>query len=389
MSGSVQIHRPQSNINTVQTDFYNTSTATSPSGDISAGTFPPHALGGYAQANPGSASTNVVAGVVGMVTHIGADGSGNQHNLGVLGLTNNKGTRGSELISNGAFASDTVWTKGTGFTISGGVCTASAGSGSTLFQAITLTASNLYRVQYTLTRSAGSITPSVGGAPGVTRSASGTYTEWILAGGTTYFDFTKDASFAGTIDNVSVTRACHVQGAYAVEGRTQHDESYTGIASGFIAAAATVTEGASGMILVYADYLSEAMTDHAHMYLKFSFLGNDESKIFRTKGPLDGFKTSIVVETGDFTLSHATHGGRTVICTDATPAITVPNSLPTGFTCTLQTQAAQGTFSGTATIENASSHTKSRTAKSVVGITVRSNSNGSSAIAILAGDTGT
>lgn len=357
-------------------------------GSINDGTFPPHALGGYAEANPATASSNVVAGVVGMVTHTGADGSGNQHNLGVIGITNNRGTLGSDLVTNGVFAADTDWTKGTGWTISGGVASASAGSGSNLTQSVgALVASNLYRLIYTITRSAGTITPSVGGAAGVTRNASGTYTEWILCGGTTDLIFTKDASFAGSVDNVVLQRACHVVASYAVEGRTEHEMNYTGVAAGFIAAAQTVTEGASGMILVYADYLSESFNDHAHMYLSFSFLGNDVNKPMRNKGAIEGFKTSIVVETGNFTLSHDTHGGRTVVTTAANPQITAPNTLPLGFCVDIITQGGAADIIGTATLQHRLSHNSTAGANSVVGVKCRSNSGGSAAILTLFGDT--
>lgn len=65
-----------------------------------------------------------------------------------------------------------------------------------------------YSVVYTLTRSAGSITVSLGGTAGTARSSSATFRETIVCGATANAPivFTPDATFAGTIDIVAVTR---------------------------------------------------------------------------------------------------------------------------------------------------------------------------------------
>jgi hypothetical protein len=111
-------------------------------------------------------------------------------------------------ISNSDFATDTLWTKGTGWSIGSGVATKVAGTSSSLSQTVptALTANATYQLTYTLTRSAGSITPRLTGGTtvtGTTRSASGTYTETITAvSGNVTFEFLADASFAGTVDNV-------------------------------------------------------------------------------------------------------------------------------------------------------------------------------------------
>jgi hypothetical protein len=65
-----------------------------------------------------------------------------------------------------------------------------------------------YRVTYTLVRTAGSVTVSLGGTAGTARSASGTFIENIVCGATANapVTFTPDATFAGTIDQVIVQR---------------------------------------------------------------------------------------------------------------------------------------------------------------------------------------
>lgn len=65
-----------------------------------------------------------------------------------------------------------------------------------------------YSVVFTLTRSAGSITVSLGGTNGTARSSSATFRETIVCGATANapLTFTPDATFAGTLDVVAVTR---------------------------------------------------------------------------------------------------------------------------------------------------------------------------------------
>lgn len=108
------------------------------------------------------------------------------------------------LAINGGFDTDTLWSKGTGWSISGGVATKAAGTASNLGSTFgALTAGKLYACTYTLTRSAGSAVFFIGANVGPTRSASGTYTDIILSPGAG-FGIYGDAAFAGTIDNVVV-----------------------------------------------------------------------------------------------------------------------------------------------------------------------------------------
>ncbi len=112
----------------------------------------------------------------------------------------------ANTITNGTFASDTVWTKGAGWTIAGGVGVATGAISTAISETpAPLIVGASYTVTYTITRSAGSLTPSLGGTAGVARSAGGTYTETIVAGSSnTLLSFTG-AGFTGTLDNVTVT----------------------------------------------------------------------------------------------------------------------------------------------------------------------------------------
>lgn len=113
----------------------------------------------------------------------------------------------AEYVTNGAFASDTGWTKGTGWTIAAGVATATGAISTSLSQtsAITLIEGYTYTITFTVTAfTAGTITPNVGGTAGTARGSAATFTETIVAGSTQTLEFTT-SGFTGSIDNVTVT----------------------------------------------------------------------------------------------------------------------------------------------------------------------------------------
>lgn len=87
----------------------------------------------------------------------------------------------SELVTNGGFDADASWTKGTGWTISGGKLTASsAATNADTTQDLTsvITLGNWYSVTYTISDySAGTFFVLWGGATGAARSGNGTFTE--------------------------------------------------------------------------------------------------------------------------------------------------------------------------------------------------------------------
>lgn len=120
----------------------------------------------------------------------------------------------AELVTNGAFTADASWTKGTGWSIAAGKATLAAGNATALSQIIaSLETGRSYRLVYTVSgRSAGSITGSVGGTNGTARSTNATFTETILCGATTTLALTADASFDGSVDDVSVTPVATVPG---------------------------------------------------------------------------------------------------------------------------------------------------------------------------------
>lgn len=108
----------------------------------------------------------------------------------------------TSVVPEGDFATNATWTNGAGWTFSGGAAVATASSG-TLTSTLAGVNTLKYRVVYTITRSAGSVTAKIGGVSGAARSAAGTYVDFITATGAGVLTFTG-ASFTGTIDNVAV-----------------------------------------------------------------------------------------------------------------------------------------------------------------------------------------
>jgi len=101
------------------------------------------------------------------------------------------------------------WDEGVGWMIAGGVaeCDGSQVAVTELAQDVSanVISGSQYFVQYTLTRSDGTITPDLRGTALATQSAAGTYLAYVTAGsGDANLTFTGDADFTGTVDNVKV-----------------------------------------------------------------------------------------------------------------------------------------------------------------------------------------
>lgn len=117
-------------------------------------------------------------------------------------------TLGTEALTNGRLAADSDWTKGTGWSITAPSATKTSGTASVLSQALTLVAGQTYQLSYTMTRTAGTLTPRFTGGTTVSataRAAGGTYTEILMAvTGNTTLEFSADASFAGTVKSITL-----------------------------------------------------------------------------------------------------------------------------------------------------------------------------------------
>lgn len=139
-----------------------------------------------------------------------------------LTLDNSKGlVLGPELVVNGSFTTDTNWTKGVGWTISGGEAVANIASGSNLDQSVTTTINKSYQIIYTIvTATSGGVRSRLTGATNINgsiRSTVGTYTELLYATATNSVFRISDggAGFVGSIDNISVKE---LLGYHAIQG---------------------------------------------------------------------------------------------------------------------------------------------------------------------------
>jgi len=126
------------------------------------------------------------------------------------GLIETASVLGSELITNGDFASDTIWVKGTGTTISGGKANLSNGTAVALYQNIG-TQSGLVEVTFTVTNyTSGTLNVYSGSNQTATNinvvaNALGIYTfNVIRTGGNENIIFGSLSNFTGSIDNVSI-----------------------------------------------------------------------------------------------------------------------------------------------------------------------------------------
>jgi len=110
---------------------------------------------------------------------------------------------GTELVTNGDFATDTGWSKGTGWTISGGTanCDGTQTGGSSLYQSV-MQQNKSYSISFEITaRTAG----GVGVQNSTKYTAVGTYTYYYtLTSADTNLYINADVDFIGSIDNVSV-----------------------------------------------------------------------------------------------------------------------------------------------------------------------------------------
>lgn len=178
-----------------------------------------------------------------------------------------------EAIINGDFDADTDWTKGAGWTISGGEAIATGAISTDLSATVNpLTTGITFRVTFTISVDAGSITPVCGTASGTARSTSGTFTEDIACTSTAVFKFST-SGFTGTLDNVSV------QAVLAITAYTS--STVVTIGSSYSATAKDFTVEADGVYRLPDNYGSMFSK-----YITFETGSNDSRVIKLTGEPL-------------------------------------------------------------------------------------------------------
>ena len=113
-----------------------------------------------------------------------------------------------ELVLNGAFATDTIWTKGTSWTIADDKASKAVDETTALSQEITgAVAGEVHELVYTLTETASGITPSWAGFTYTADAGTGTHTELGLAASAeATLAFTADATAIVDVSAVSLKK---------------------------------------------------------------------------------------------------------------------------------------------------------------------------------------
>ena len=129
---------------------------------------------------------------------------------------------GTELVTNGGFDTDSDWTKGTGWTISGGAAVSNNASGyGDVRQNLSLTANKIYRLEFSVTSyTSGVVKPYLGNSgnslaepygrgnltAGLTADSAGDFYAFFVydASQISQILFRSNNGFIGSIDNVSI-----------------------------------------------------------------------------------------------------------------------------------------------------------------------------------------
>jgi hypothetical protein len=127
---------------------------------------------------------------------------------GFIGSVDNVKVYGSDLVTNGTFDADTNWTKGPGWTISGGTanCDGTQTANSIIYQTIDVAEGDECLVVFDIVScSAGRLRGTVYGSTGTWRSEAGTYYEAFTKKGTVArINIVAEPGFIGSVDNVKV-----------------------------------------------------------------------------------------------------------------------------------------------------------------------------------------
>jgi hypothetical protein len=112
---------------------------------------------------------------------------------------------GSELVTNGDFTVGTGWSTGGVWVISGGAASITSSTTSLSQSTLAAVVGTWYQVTFTISAfTSGGVRVEFGGVNGVSRTAAGTYTQYILATSTSFLVISPVATSTLSIDNVSI-----------------------------------------------------------------------------------------------------------------------------------------------------------------------------------------
>ena len=118
-------------------------------------------------------------------------------------INGNADQYGADVVVNGGFDADANWTKGAGWTITGGKAVATATTGNLTASVSPLVAGTMYRVTFDCTVTSGTFQVLLGSVTTGVISASGSYTVYGTSNSTTLV-IDGVSAFTGTVDNLVV-----------------------------------------------------------------------------------------------------------------------------------------------------------------------------------------
>jgi hypothetical protein len=182
-------------------------------------------------------------------------------------------TLGPELVTNGGFATDTAWTKGSGWSIAGDKASITSAVGTPILeQNVGLTTNGVYKVALTISdRTAGNIIIRMGSGTNVaTFSANGTYELFLSAGGAANFQLIATSGSTLSVDNVSV-RLVTPAAATSPDGTNTADALVEDISTGLH----YVTQSFTSIAATYtmSCYLKAAGRNFAFLYFPLTNTG--------------------------------------------------------------------------------------------------------------------
>lgn len=142
-------------------------------------------------------------------------------------------TRLPQILAHNEFGLDSIWTKGTGWTIAGGKASSdgSQAADSDLTQNVGAVG-DFYTIEYELSGySAGNITALAGTAEGTDRAANGVYIEGVTAAGNGLLGLRADLDFVGDVDWIRISEGSQLD--YYVDGK-DWNESVGNVTAGFL-----------------------------------------------------------------------------------------------------------------------------------------------------------
>ena len=271
----------------------------------------PNNSGGDFDVTRGSLATRVNKdGLIEAVGTLGADVvlNGNFEELGADQILNGDFSQeSSDVVVNGDFATDTDWTLGTGWSISGGKAIQDGTNGD--LQQNSLVTGESYKVTLEVSDYVeGSLVVRLGAANAIaTITANGTYTFYGVAS-TTLLRFRGQTNFIGSIDNVSVVEVgqdwilgtgWNISGgkAIAVSGASSGlEQSISGLSGETCKVSFTLSDyGGSGSVYVDFGTVNSDLINTNGTHIVYGTFDQDNFEIFKG-APFSGSITNITVE---------------------------------------------------------------------------------------------